>query len=240
MVRIKNRYLLVQILYPAQPQAQAQAQAQAQKVQLSSSAPASADTPAAAHHRYLLALHAPTPDSIGAVHLLRLVRANLAQLFGDAGAGLAGAGLAVKYWSNATSTFVLRCRREVVRWVWAAVAFVHGVPAAPGSQGQAGRECVMRVVRVSGTMKKCQEELVRRARTLLGRVKGVEEVLASGGFEEEMRGAEQEQEQEQDRLDVVMGKGKGKVRATDEEDLGVAVGAGLDESDDDDDEDMDG
>lgn len=45
------------------------------------------------------------------------------------------------------------------------------------------RECVFRVVRVSGTMRKAEEEAIRRARREIVRVQGVEEegVFGVGG-----------------------------------------------------------
>lgn len=182
MVRIKNRHLLVQILhpnllaFPASPLANTQTTATPQ----SSSA-----QPTAPHHHLLTTLHAPIPDYINPPHVLRLLRAQIQLLYGEHGLASCSPGLAVKYFSNATATFIVRCRREVVRLVWGAVCFVKGLGVlgerAPGGRRGAGKsaaegEIVMRVVRVSGTMRKCQEEAVRRARGLLGRVRGLEEV----------------------------------------------------------------
>jgi ribonuclease P/MRP protein subunit POP5 len=45
--------------------------------------------------------------------------------------------------------------------VWAALAFMNRVPVRDG------RACVFRVVRVSGTIRKVEEEAVRRARLLV-------------------------------------------------------------------------
>lgn len=58
------------------------------------------------------------------------------------------------------------------------------VPAADGAGAGAGqkrpnggreRACVFRVLRVSGTMRKAEEEAIRRARREIVRVRGVEE-----------------------------------------------------------------
>lgn len=76
--------------------------------------------------------------------------------------------------------------------VWAAVTFVRGMPVGSsggvGGKGEEVRkvlkerekgkgeremECVWRVVHVSGTVRKCEEEAVRRAKGLLGRVRGL-------------------------------------------------------------------
>jgi ribonuclease P/MRP protein subunit POP5 len=68
---------------------------------------------------------------------------------------------AVKYLSPATSTFILRVSRAHYRLVWAALAFMNRVPVRDG------RPCVFRVVRVSGTVRKVEEEAVRRAKLLV-------------------------------------------------------------------------
>ena len=46
--------------------------------------------------------------------------------------------------------------------------------------GKGEVEVVMRVVRVSGTIRKCEEEAIRRARALMGRAKGLEMVREAG------------------------------------------------------------
>ena len=63
----------------------------------------------------------------------------------------------VTYFSNATSTFIVRVSRDHYRLVWAALSFTTKLP--PGA-----KPCVMRVVRVSGTIRKAEEEAIRRAR----------------------------------------------------------------------------
>ena len=66
MVRIKERYLLVNILYP--PGA------------------GKAPLPGLPH---LVAVHQPTSDELTASALARAIKAQIAELFGDYGAGLA-------------------------------------------------------------------------------------------------------------------------------------------------------
>ena len=82
----------------------------------------------------------------------------------------------MKYLSPSTSTFIVRCPRARYQLVWAALTFITGLPrstdkasasARGGNATKAGweeRECVMRVVRVSGTIRKSEEEVIRRAR----------------------------------------------------------------------------
>lgn len=67
----------------------------------------------------------------------------------------------VKYLSLATSTFILRCSRTHYRLLWAALTVMDRVPVKDG------RPCLFRVVRVSGTMRKAEEEAIRQARALI-------------------------------------------------------------------------
>jgi len=167
MVRLKSRYLLVQILYPSQQPPTS--------TSTSSTQPATATATAT-----LLTFHAPTPDTITPHHLLHTLRTTIHSLFGDAGAGaVAAGGLSIKYWSNATSMFVVRCGRGCEGVVGGGLCFVRTVGGGGGRGGRGvaegeERECVMRVVRVSGTVRKCVEEAVGRDRDLCGRVRGEE------------------------------------------------------------------
>jgi ribonuclease P/MRP protein subunit POP5 len=67
----------------------------------------------------------------------------------------------VKYLSPATSTFILRVSRAHYRIAWAALSLMTQVPV------KEGRNCVFRVVRVSGTIRKAEEEAIQRARQLI-------------------------------------------------------------------------
>ncbi len=149
MVRIKHRYLLVQILYPSVEKTD-------------SKAPDS------------VLFHAPTPPHISSSTLIHLLRTQVGLLFGDYGSGVLAAGLSVKYFSNATSTAIVRCPRAHYRLAWAALTFVTELPGATkGLPG--GVKCVFRVLRVSGTIKKVEEEAVRRARRMISAVQEKEE-----------------------------------------------------------------
>lgn len=120
-----------------------------------------------------------------------------------------------------------------MRLVWCAITFVSALPAGSGEGGgyslggrekvgQRGREgemeVVMRVVRVSGTMRKCEEEAIRRAKALMGRVRGIE-AMREAGVVMDVRGSAAGEEE-----DV----------ARDEEEDTVMI---VDEEDDDDDDD---
>lgn len=168
MVRIKHRYLLLQILYPTAPAA-------------SSARTTTKD---------VISINSPTPDWFTPQMLLRLIRNQLTDLFGDMGGAHGAADLKVNYWNNPTSTAIVRCRRESVRLVWAACMFVRVLRQAMQggprngvigkSSGATEIECVMRVVHVSGTINKVTEALLARTRAQMSRVRALE-TLQSGG-----------------------------------------------------------
>ena len=67
----------------------------------------------------------------------------------------------MKYLSRATSTFIVRTSRTHYRLVWAALTLMDRLPVADGSA------CVFRVAHVSGTIRKAEEEAIKRARQLI-------------------------------------------------------------------------
>ena len=67
----------------------------------------------------------------------------------------------VKYLSPATSTFILRVSRAHYRIPWAALSLMTKVPVKDG------KNCVFKVLRVSGTIRKAEEECIQRARELI-------------------------------------------------------------------------
>lgn len=69
----------------------------------------------------------------------------------------------VKYFSAATNTAIIRVSRDHYRLVCAALTFTTHLPKP------VERACVMQVVRVSGTIKKAEEEAIRRARLSIKR-----------------------------------------------------------------------
>ncbi|KAI0017502.1 Rpp14/Pop5 family-domain-containing protein [Xylariomycetidae sp. FL0641] len=118
MVRIKERYLLVNILYPS-------------------------DLGTRPNLPDVVVLNQPTDDQLTPVLLLRGIRAEVAALFGDYGSGaIEGGSLSVKYLSQATSTFILRTSRSSYRYVWSALTCMNCVPT------RNGKPCAFRVVHV--------------------------------------------------------------------------------------------
>ncbi|KKA24068.1 Rpp14 family [Rasamsonia emersonii CBS 393.64] len=169
MVRIKHRYLLIDILYP----------------ELSIPSSTKITSPSLKTH---LQFHAPTPDALTPGLLAKMVREEVAEMFGDWGVGRLG----VKYLSPATSTAIIRCPRASFRLVWAALTYMSHVPGPGPSSGKRSSSsssgphqrlpCVFRVVRVSGTMRKAEEEAIRRARREILRAKKEQETGVLDGL----------------------------------------------------------
>ena len=170
MVRIKHRYLLVHILYPdpADPKAKAPSK------------------PPGTAFPDLIQFHRPSPDDLTPQLLARTIRDQVLLLYGDYGLGLVCNSLngqfyafksiyppltlkSVKYLSPATSTAIIRCSRSHYRLVWAALSFTTQLTKT-SRQCQA-TACAIQVVRVSGTIKKAEEEAIRRARAAILRAK---------------------------------------------------------------------
>lgn len=160
MVRVKYRYLVVNFLYP-EPIAKSK-------------------TPLPD----LVQIHAPTPDAFHTGTLMRLIREGVEDLYGDYGAGMVSTGLKglllgifsvhftyflpVNYWSPSTSTAIIRCPRDHYEMVWAALTYTTRLPKP------ADVPVVMRAVRVSGTIKKAEEEVIRRSQLIIRRAKAAE------------------------------------------------------------------
>ncbi|RDL39827.1 Uncharacterized protein BP5553_04167 [Venustampulla echinocandica] len=144
MVRLKNRYLLVNILYP-----------ELEKT----------TTPKSNAVSDVVAINQPTTNALTQHALLKGIRSQILELFGDYGSGAVSESLCVKYLSPATSTFILRVSRAHYRIAWAALSFMRRVPVKDG------KDCVFRVVRVSGTIRKAEEEAIRRAKEIIVKAK---------------------------------------------------------------------
>lgn len=135
MVRIKQRYILFDILSP----------------------PSSEHWEAYSESRdsALLHLHQVSSNEISAKHLLQVIRQVLQDHYGDFGAGSAGILLVVKYFSPKTSTGIIRCGRQHLDMIVAVLALINRL---------GDKEVIMRCVHVSGTIKKCENVSIRRDR----------------------------------------------------------------------------
>jgi ribonuclease P/MRP protein subunit POP5 len=162
MVRVKNRYLVVNFLYPG-PTAKS-------KTQLPD----------------LVQIHSPTPDALKQGVILRMIRDGVEDLFGEYGSGMVTSGLkrishypspllnlsdsfltriTVNYYSPSTSTAIIRCPRDHYEMVWAALTYITHLPKP------VDLPVVIRVVRVSGTIKKAEEEVIRRSQLIVKRAR---------------------------------------------------------------------
>ncbi|KAI9789960.1 MAG: hypothetical protein M1833_002127 [Piccolia ochrophora] len=191
MVRIKHRYLLVHVLSPAETDNNVQ----------------SASTPTQKLPAHVL-FQPPIPFVTPAL-LAHHIRSHIATLYGDHGVGVTSMGLAVKYLSPLTATFILRCPLDSYRLVWAALAFMTTLPVEAGR-----RPCVLRVVRTSGTIRKVEEEAVRRAREGVGRaVMGV----GGGGALLGLSGGDGQKQDGEDSASGSESEGEGNDEDSDEE-----------------------
>ncbi|KAL9611082.1 MAG: hypothetical protein Q9167_004254 [Letrouitia subvulpina] len=155
MVRIKHRYLLVNILYPEQHSREGRSTG---LPKLNRNVPD------------LVNFHRPTPNDITPQLLIRAIKDHVSLMYGDYGIGMItdlewAHGMIVKYFSPATSTAIVRCSRNHYRMVWAALTYMTHLPKS--SKQATLHPCVMQVVRVSGTIRKAEEEAIRRAKEMV-------------------------------------------------------------------------
>jgi len=157
MVRVKNRYLVVNFLYPEPPAKS--------KTQLPDA----------------IQIHSPTPDALKQGVIVRMIRDGVEDLFGDYGSGMVSSGLKgalfsephnrltkaqpVNYYSPSTSTAIIRCPRDHYEMVWAALTYITHLP------NPLDTPVVIRVVRVSGTIKKAEEEVIRQSQHIIKRAR---------------------------------------------------------------------
>ncbi|ODV96951.1 hypothetical protein PACTADRAFT_39645 [Pachysolen tannophilus NRRL Y-2460] len=110
----------------------------------------------------LLSLHQPSPSSITNKLLIQAVRQSLADHFGDYGTGTAGTSLVIKYFSPRTSTGILRVSRDFYRYICASLMLIKKID---------GKDVIIRVVRVSGTIKKCEMAAIKRNKDFINALK---------------------------------------------------------------------
>ncbi|KAF3193717.1 hypothetical protein TWF225_009267 [Orbilia oligospora] len=142
MVRVKQRYLLFTILYPSGPQSTSN--------NTTSSKPTQS-----------MIFHSPSPQNLTRTTLASIIRSSISTNFGDWGIGQCGS-FAVKYFSSATSTGILRITRDNYRTLWAALTYIREL---------CGQPAVIKVVRISGTIRKAELEAVKLAEDAIRRVK---------------------------------------------------------------------
>ncbi|KAL2761240.1 hypothetical protein ACRALDRAFT_2090580, partial [Sodiomyces alcalophilus JCM 7366] len=137
MARIKERYLLINILTPTY-----------------SAKPLPTDVADVLH------IHQPVPNTLTTRSVLGGIQSQMSALFGDLGSATIEANAIVKYLSKATSTFILKVRRSHYRLIWAALSTMTYLTLSTGER----KPCTFQVVRVSGTIRKAEQEAMRQAR----------------------------------------------------------------------------
>ncbi|KAL8759241.1 MAG: hypothetical protein Q9184_003681 [Pyrenodesmia sp. 2 TL-2023] len=123
----------------------------------------------------------PTPDELTPQILARAIRDQILYLYGDYGYGITSTGLNVKYLSPATSTAIIRCSRANYQLVWAALTFMTHLPELPNQPTP--QSCVMQVVRVSGTIRKAEEAVIKHARAAILQARGESHSGSSSALE---------------------------------------------------------
>ncbi|GMM28112.1 RNA-binding protein [Martiniozyma asiatica (nom. inval.)] len=103
-----------------------------------------------------------TLSGISAGQLVGLLRLSIQKNFGDQGSALVQTTFSVKYFSQKTGVGIIRCHREAVDLVMAAMFFITSID---------GRECIMSGIGISGSIKKAEVRAVNRARALIKMVK---------------------------------------------------------------------
>ncbi|KAK6455197.1 RNase P and RNase MRP subunit [Scheffersomyces xylosifermentans] len=140
MVRLKQRYILFDIIYPPT----------ADSVEFSSFS--------TSHSNALLTLHQTSPASISPKTLIQAIRRTIQDNYGDFGAGTAGLSVSIKYFSNKTSTGIIRCGRSSFQTVISALTLMDKIESS---------NVLIRCIHVSGTIKKCEEYSIKRSRELM-------------------------------------------------------------------------
>ncbi|CDO95316.1 unnamed protein product [Kluyveromyces dobzhanskii CBS 2104] len=127
MVRLKSRYILFEILYP-------DVNDEFETV------------PNVTKKDILTGHHKVSPNSINVKSIMQELRKQLQINFGDFGLGKATALLQIKYFSNRTSTGIIRCGHDDHQYILMALALINQIENI-GS-------VILNPVKVSGTIKK--------------------------------------------------------------------------------------
>lgn len=151
MVRLKQRYILFDILYPPKSEAGGSKENLEDYINFNKS-----------RQNALLTLHRTSPSNINQKSLTQAIRSVIQDHFGDLGAGTAGMQFAIKYFSNKTSTGIIRCGRLSFQMVIAALALMNKI---------GDEDVIVRCIHVSGTIKKCEEYSIKRNRELMSVLK---------------------------------------------------------------------
>ncbi|CCH61243.1 hypothetical protein TBLA_0E01890 [Henningerozyma blattae CBS 6284] len=142
MVRLKSRYILFEILTPTDIQDLKEYDS--------------------------LSLRQLTPVEINSRILLNEIRRSLQVNFGDYGSAKVNSLIHIKYFSNMTSTGIIRCLREDVDLVVSAMALVKNINGLGVSTNSILlNDIIINPVKISGTIKKIEQYAIKRNAKLL-------------------------------------------------------------------------
>ncbi|CAB52882.1 Ribonuclease P/MRP protein subunit POP5 [Schizosaccharomyces pombe] len=110
----------------------------------------------------------PSDSSITTSSLSKIIRTMVAENFGDVGIGKVASSLTVKYFSPNTSTGILRVSRQHFRLAWAALVLIRELY---------GKPVIIRVVRVSGTIKKAELAAIERNKSEIHNISLMDEPI---------------------------------------------------------------
>ncbi|CCD26327.1 RNA-binding protein POP5 NDAI_0H01530 [Naumovozyma dairenensis CBS 421] len=131
MVRLKSRYILFEVLSPRQEQ------------------------PSSDSINDIFLNHHRATSKQGTIKvLLQEIRRSLQLNFGDYGSGRVNSMLQIKYFSNATSTGIIRCLREDCELLIASLFFITKLGPIEG--------ILLNPIKVSGTIKKIEQHAIAR------------------------------------------------------------------------------
>lgn len=105
-----------------------------------------------------LPFQTPSSSSLSQQTLSNILRDVIQLHFGPYGSGCIAGSFALKYFSPLTNTGILRIHRDHARMAWAALSFIRTID---------GKSCMLRVVHLSGTIKKCQLAAIQRDRHVI-------------------------------------------------------------------------
>lgn len=139
MVRLKSRYILFEVLYPA------------------------AEINSHNCDDLILINHKSSPVEISIKEIIHEIRRSLQQNFGDYGYGKVNSLLQIKYFSNNTSTGIIRCHREDADLLILSLFYINKIGNI--------NNITINPIKISGTIKKIEQYSIRRSNKLLSLIK---------------------------------------------------------------------
>ncbi|KAH3902868.1 related to Ribonucleases P/MRP protein subunit POP5 [Saccharomycodes ludwigii] len=132
MVRFKSRYVLFEIIYPLTEEV---------------------DMSGLSSNDIKLLFHKYTPTEVTPKVIMTDLKKIIQLYFGDVGLGHSTSMFQLKYFSNKTSTGIIRCSREDCGYIISGLTLMTKL----GAQ----KNMIVNVIKVSGTMKKIEEFAIK-------------------------------------------------------------------------------